>query len=290
MIYLFLSIFFTVLVFVILKEFERYQLDNFQAIVVSYFIAFAIGVGFSEAALSVSYLISKPWLFGAMGISLLFIVVFNLMAITAQKGGLSVMTVAGKMSMVIPIIAGVFLYKEDVGLLKAIGVLLALLGVWFTCKKEGGQKFDKRLWYLPFFIFIGAGLADTLLNHMQTKFVPVNEFDVFSTSLFLFCGLIGVLVFVIRIVLGKIKLSPKSWIGGLVLGLPNYFSIYYMVKALSQKQFGTALIFSANNLLVVLCSVLLGLWLYKEKLSKQNYIGLGMSLLAIVFLYFAVVI
>ncbi len=158
MIYLFLSIFFTVLVFVILKEFERYQLDNFQAIVVSYFVAFAIGVGFSEAALSVSYLISKPWLFGAMGISLLFIVVFNLMAITAQKGGLSVMTVAGKMSMVIPIIAGVFLYKEDVGLLKAIGVLLALFGVWFTCKKEGGQKFDKRLWYLPFFIFIGAGL------------------------------------------------------------------------------------------------------------------------------------
>lgn len=288
MIYLGLSILITVLVFVILKEFERYQLDNFQAIVVSYFFAFAIGLLFSDARLSVSYLIEKEWVYGAMLISTLFIIVFNLMAVTAQKGGLSVMTVAGKMSMVIPILSGVVLYNEELGILKVIGILLALLGVWFTCKKEGTQKFDKRLWYLPFFIFIGAGIADTLLNHMQTKLVPQHEFDVFSTSLFLFCGLIGVVVFVTRWMFGKLKLSPKSWVGGLVLGIPNYFSIYYLVKALSQKQFGTALIFSANNLLVVLCSVLIGLWFYKEKLSRLNYIGLGLSLLAIVFLYFAI--
>lgn len=288
--YLFLSIFFTVLVFVILKEFERYQLDNFQAIVVNYFVAFGIGSVFSEATLSVPYLLSKPWFYGVVGISILFIVVFNLMAITAQKGGLSVMTVAGKMSMVVPITAGVFLYDESLGRFKIIGICLALFGVWFICKKEGSQQFDKRFWYLPFLVFIGAGLADTLLNHMQLKLVPTNEFDVFSTALFLFCGLIGLLVFVVRVAIGKLKLSLKSWVGGFVLGLPNYFSIYYLVKALSQKQFGTALVFSANNLLVVLCSVLLGLWLYKEKLSKQNYLGLGMSLLAIVFLYFAMVI
>lgn len=288
MIYLALSILITVLVFVILKEFERYQLDNFQAIVVSYFVAFGIGVWFSKADFSISYLIEKEWVYGAMLISTLFIIVFNLMAITAQKGGLSVMTVAGKMSMVIPIMAGVVMYNEGLGLLKIIGIVLALAGVWFTCKKEGSQQFDKKLWYLPFFIFIGGGLADTLLNHMQTKLVPEHEFDVFSTSLFLFCGLIGLIVFVIKLLLGSLKLSLKSWIGGLILGVPNYFSIYYLVKALSQKQFGTALIFSANNLLVVLFSVLIGLWLYKEKLSKLNYIGLGLSLLAIVFLYFAI--
>ncbi|MGY6650526.1 EamA family transporter [Wenyingzhuangia sp. IMCC45574] len=288
MVFLCLSIFFTVLVFVILKEFERYRLDNFQAIVVSYFLAFIIGVFFSKATITVAYLIEKPWLWGAIAISTLFIIVFNLMAITAQKGGLSIMTVAGKMSMVIPIIVGVVLYNDSLNFFKITGIVLALIGVWLTCKKDKGDQFDKRLWYLPFFIFIGGGIADSLLNHMQTKWVPVNEFDVFSASLFLFCGCIGAVVFVIRFLLGKLKLSPKSWVGGLVLAIPNYFSIYYLVKALSQKQFGTALIFSANNLLVVLCSVFIGLWLYKEKLSRQNYIGLGMSLLAIVFLYFAI--
>ncbi|MDO6736962.1 EamA family transporter [Wenyingzhuangia sp. 2_MG-2023] len=287
MMYLFLSIFFTVLVFVILKEFNRYQLDNLQAIVVSYFLAFAIGYFFSEVEISVPFLITKDWVFGAVAIAIIFIIVFNLMALTAQKGGLSVMTVANKMSVVIPIVAGIVLYNESIGIVKLIGIVFALLGVWFTSKKSGAEKFDKRLWYLPLLIFIGSGLADTLLNHMQTHYVPSHEFDIFSTSLFLFCGLIGVLVFSIRLFFGNTKISPKSWLGGLALGAPNYFSIYFFIKALSQKEYGTALIFSANNLLVVLLSVLLGLFLYKEKLSKLNYFGLGMSLIAIVFLSFA---
>lgn len=243
MIYLALSIFFTVLVFVILKEFNRYQLDNFQAIIASYFLAFTIGVFFSNAEISVAYLYSKSWVYGALLISTIFIIVFNLMAITAQKGGLSVMTIAGKMGMVIPITAGVLLYNDELDVLKVIGILLALLGVWFTCKKDSTQKFDRRYWYLPFFIFIGAGIADTLLNHMQTKLVPENEFGVFSTSLFFFCGIIGLVVLFVKLIIKRTKLSLKSWVGGLTLGVPNYFSIYFLVKALSQKQLGTRINF-----------------------------------------------
>ena len=286
MIALFFSILFTVLVFVILKEFDLYKLDNFQAIVVSYILAFIIGLFFSESNITISFLLDKKWIYGAIGISIIFITVFNLMAITAQKGGLSVMTIALKMSMVIPITIGVFLYGESLGFLKIAGVLLALIGIWFTTKKTEGVQLDKQFWYLPFLIFLGGGTADTLLNHIQLNFVPKHELDAFSTSLFLFCALIGILVFLIRIGLGNLKISIKSWIGGLILGAPNYFSIYYLVKALAQKEYGTAFTFSAHNLLVVLSSVLLGLWLYKEKLNKQNYLGLGMSILAIVFLYF----
>ncbi|ANW96144.1 hypothetical protein AXE80_07570 [Wenyingzhuangia fucanilytica] len=288
MIYLLLSILFTTAVFLTIKEFQRYQLDNLQAIVVSYFIAFSIGCLHSKSVFSVSNLITQSWVWGALSISTLFIIIFNLMAITAQKGGLSVMTVANKMSVVIPIAIGIVLYSENAGFLKLFGIGLALLGVWFTSKKKGIEKFDKRLWYFPFLIFIGSGLADAIINHMQAYYVSHGDLDLFSTSLFLFCGLIGVTVLLLKKITGNLKISIKSCIGGLVLGLPNYFSIYFFLKALSQPNYETSLIFSVNNLLVVLVSVLLGLFLYQEKLSKQNYIGLGMSFLAIIVLYFAV--
>lgn len=288
MIYLFLSVFFTTLVFLIIKEFNRFQLDNFQAIVVSYFVAIFMGNLFSETQISLPYLIDKVWVYGAITISIIFIIVFNLMALTAQKGGLSVMSIANKMSVVIPILIGVVLYKEDLGILKIVGVLLALLGVWFTSVKKGVDKFDKRLWYLPFLIFIGSGIADSVINHMQTFYVPQNELDVFSTSLFFFCGLIGAVVYIIRWITGGLTFSMKSVVGGLILGVPNYFSIYFLLKALSQPEYETSLIFSVNNLLVVLLSVVLGVVLYKEKLIKQNYLGIGMSVLAIVLLYLAV--
>lgn len=288
MIYLLLSILFTTAVFLVLKEFQRYQLDNLQAIVVSYFMALGIGSWHSVSNFSVSFVLGQSWVWGAVAISTLFIITFNLMAVTAQKGGLSVMTVANKMSVVIPISVGVILYQENAGVLKIIGILLALLGVWFTSKKKGIHQFDKRFWYLPFFIFIGSGLADAIINHMQAYYVPHNALDLFSTSLFFFCGCIGVAVLLMKKISGNLTLSFKNLLGGLVLGIPNYFSIYFMLKALSHPDYETSLIFSANNLLVVLTSVLLGLFLYQEKLSKQNYIGLGMSVLAIIVLYFAI--
>lgn len=288
MIYLLLSILFTTAVFLTLKEFQRYQLDNLQAIVVSYFMALGIGCLHSNSPFSVPFLLSQSWLWGAVAISTLFIITFNLMAVTAQKGGLSIMTVANKMSVVIPIFIGIVLYQEDAGILKILGVILALLGVWFTSKKKGIHQFDKRLWYLPFLIFIGSGLADAIINHMQAYYVPHNALDLFSTSLFFFCGCIGVVVLLIKKISGNLKLSFKNLVGGLILGIPNYFSIYFLLKALSHPDYETSLIFSVNNLLVVLISVLLGLFLYQEKLSKQNYIGLGMSVLAIIVLYFAI--
>lgn len=288
MIYLLLSVFFTTIVFLTIKEFNRFKIDNFQGIVVSYLMAVFIGSFFSETQATYSFLIDKTWLWGAIIISIIFIAVFNLMAITAQKGGLAVMSVANKMSVVIPVVVGVVLYKEAIGFVKVLGLVMALLGVWFTSKKKEEGTFDKRLWYLPFLIFIGSGIADSVINHMQTFYVAQNELDVFSTSLFLFCGIIGISICMVKFLAGNLKLSLKSILGGLILGVPNYFSIYYLLKALSQPVYETSLIFSINNVLIVLSSVFLGVLLYQEKLSKQNYLGIAMSVLAIVLLYFAI--
>jgi len=288
MLYLLLSVFFTSLVFLILKEFNRFQIDNFQAIVVNYFIAFFIGSWFANSPVNLDLYINQAWTVGAICISLIFIITFNLMAITAQKGGLSVMTIANKMSVVIPILIGVVLYKENLGAIRFTGIIVALLGVWFTSKKQDVSKLDKRFWYLPLLIFIGSGVADSLINHIQLFYVSQNSLAVFSTSLFLFCGLLGVLVCVVKFVTIGLKFTLKNIIGGVVLGVPNYFSIYYLLKALSQPNYESSFIFSINNLLVVLLSVILGVLLYKEKLSKQNYVGIVMSILAIVFLYIGV--
>ncbi|MFW2347227.1 MAG: EamA/RhaT family transporter, partial [Wenyingzhuangia sp.] len=220
MFYLLLSVLSTSFVFLILKEFQRYRLDNLQAIVASYFTALTIGVCYGKSTFSISFVLSQNWVWGAMTISSLFIIVFNLMAVTAQKGGLSVMTVANKMSVVIPISFGIIWYEEDLGLFKVLGILLALLAVWFTAKKKGVERFDQHFWYLPFFIFIGSGLADAIINHMQHQFVPSSDFDVFSTSLFLFCGFLGIIVLFIKGISGAVSLSFKNIVGGLVLGVP----------------------------------------------------------------------
>ena len=115
MIYLLLSILASTLIFVIFKLFERHRINTLQAIVVNYFTACIAGVLSYNQTISISEITNSNWFLGALFLAFLFIAVFNLMALTAQQNGLSVAAVAGKMSVVIPVIFGIYVYKESLG-------------------------------------------------------------------------------------------------------------------------------------------------------------------------------
>lgn len=288
MFFVLLSVLFTVVIFLLLKAIEKFQLKIFQTILINYLVAAIVGfLLMSPVTLLKSSQYNLWWWFAGL-IALIFVITFNLMAKTAQLGGLAMMTVANKMSVVIPILFGVFFYYEKLNYLKEIGILVALLGVFFTVyKKREEGVVDNRLIYLPILIFLGSGLADVLMNHVQMFILPNRFLGMFTTMLFLGCFVISLLYFIGQLILKKDTICLKSWIGGVVLGIPNYFSIYFLLKALSQKNIETSLVFAVNNLLIVFLSAIVGMLFYKEKLSRINFLGLILSVLAITLFYFS---
>ena len=112
MIALVLSIVASTLIFVVFKLFDRFKVNIFQAIVFNYVVACCCGLFFYSDNISFVEITSSSWFLYAMGLGCLFITVFNLMAITTQRSGLSVVSVATKMSLVIPILFGLLYYKE----------------------------------------------------------------------------------------------------------------------------------------------------------------------------------
>ncbi|MBN8567516.1 MAG: EamA/RhaT family transporter, partial [Flavobacteriales bacterium] len=68
---------------------------------------------------------------------------------------------------------------------------------------------------------------------------------------------------------------------GVILGIPNYFSLYYLVKMLDSEVFESSTIFTIHNVAIVMVSTLAGILFFKEKISKRNGIGIGLALLAI---------
>lgn len=282
-----LSVVFTCLIFTLLKEIERFKLDVFQTILSNYIVASIVGYLIMPPAVAISAYPEQDWFLGTLMLSFLFVITFNVMAFTSHKLGISVMTISAKMSMMIPIVIAIVLYGEDLGVVKVFGIILTLAGVVFTVYKKQEKQFNSKLWLLPLVVFINAGTADSILNYIQRQFLADNEMGMLTTVIFFFCFAIAALYFVFQLLVKKMRFHYKSWIGGLVLGVPNYFSIYFILKALSSKAMETSLIFTINNLLIVLISALIGVFLYKEKLSKLNYIGLALSSMAILFFYFA---
>jgi len=279
--HLVISILISSCLFVIFKLFNVFKIDTLQAITVNYFVAFLFGFLSSDLSLEVSKIPHQPWFLGAISLSVIFIIVFNLMAVTAQKNGLSVASVANKMSVIIPVIFGVIVYNEAVGFLKVIGIILALVAVYLSASKSDSEPLKRKNLIFPLLLFIGSGVLDTTLKYIETRLVPNGGVPIFSATIFIFASLLGCILLIIQACQGKFKFQFKNILGGIALGIPNYYSIEFLLKALKTEGFESSTVFTINNVSVVILTTLFGLLFFKEKLIKKNWAGIGIAIVSI---------
>lgn len=280
MIYIVLSILFSSVLFVIFKFFGKFKVNSLQAIIFNYLTACIVGFSVYGKPLSVLELSSFNWFYYTLGLGLVFISVFYVMAITTQKNGLSVVAVSSKMSVVIPILVGVFLYNESIGRLKVAGILIALASIYLVTVNPNKIKGSSLIY--PILVFAGSGLIDVSLKFLETNYVKPSDISVFSATLFGTAGLAGIVIFLLQIFQGSFKFQFKNLIGGIVLGIANYFSIYFLVKAIGYKGLESSTFFIVNNVGVLFVTSLLGVILFREKLTKQNRLGILLAVVGII--------
>lgn len=283
MIYLLLSIIASTIIFINFKLFERFNINILQAIVVNYCIAFMTGILAYEGTITISQLPNLNWFYYTLVLGALFIIVFNLMAITTQRSGLSAVSVATKMSVVIPVLFGLIYYNESLGAIKLIGIGVALIAVYLTSNKSNQRiSINRKLILLPILVFVGSGIIDTSLKFLEDTYVANNDVPLFSAIIFLAAAIIGFIIIIIQVIKGSFKFEIKNVIAGICLGVPNYFSIYYLVKTLRSDILESSGIFAINNVSIVMLSTFAGIFLFKEKLIRKNWIGIALAILSII--------
>lgn len=288
MIYIILSIIINALLFIIFKLFKRFNVNTFQAILFNYIFAFILAMSSSKSDYGMAEIPQQNWFFGACILGFLFISIFNVMANTVQKMGLSVTAIAGKMSVVIPIIVGLIVYKESLGAFKLIGILFALVAVFLASIKED-VKLNKEYIYLPVILFLGSGILDALLKYFEKQSVSDNETATYTGTIFFIAFILGIIRVIFQTIKSKFKFQLKNLIAGIVLGVPNYYSIFFLLKALKTNDLESSTVFTINNVGIVLFSTIVGLLLFQEKLSKRNIIGVFFAMCAIVLMTFTIV-
>ncbi|MCD8400707.1 EamA family transporter [Tenacibaculum finnmarkense] len=296
MIYLIISILIASSLFVIFKLFSTFKINTAQAIVVNYLIAFLFGFYNSETSTTLLQIPQQSWFIGAFILGILFIAIFNVMGITAQKNGLAVASVAGKMSVTIPIIFGVFLYDESIGFIKIIGVLLALTSVYLASAKSDTASVNLKDLKYPILLFLGSGCIDTLLKYMEISYVSKSAIPMFLATIFGCAFIFGCFFMALQVLKASIldkkiksiqrkqeegKQILKNIIAGIVLGIPNYYSMAFLIKALKTEGLESSTLFTINNVSVVILTTIFALLFFKEKLVKKNWIGIGLAVISI---------
>lgn len=284
-IFLLLSIAFSTFINLIFRWFKDFNVNKFQAIIVNYVVCFIIGFSLSTHQDILSY-VHEQWFIYCILLGFIFIAIFFSMALTTEKLGISVTAVSGKMSVVIPILFAYFFAKEDITLLFVIGLILSILSIYFiTVKKE--LHIDKRYLILPVIVFLGGGMIDTSLKVLQQAYSQDIPLSTISYSIFLGAFIAGTSIYLVKEKANFSSWEWKSVKAGVALGVPNYFSIFFLLSAIEGFSVKSAFVFGVNNVGVVLVSTLLSVLIFKEKLEPKNQWGLLLAVLSIAIISYA---
>ncbi len=286
MIFLLLSIISSTLIGLIFSYYERFRIDTFQAVVANYFTCVLTAwASTGEFPLSASVL-ETDWLPYALGLSVFFISGFTLVGITYRYFGITITTIAVRMSMILTLIFAFIWYDENITVLKILGILMAIAAIWLTNIPHAGslsvQKQLKRIyWSLPLIAFLIQALIEIVLQYVELNVLGQSGDPIFVATLFAGAGIIGLTIMLLGYATGKIQPAWRHLWAGIILGIPNYFSIYFLLRAIGAGWEGSV-IFPINNVAIIGLSALLGYLLLKEKLSRLNMVGVAMAMIAIV--------
>ena len=286
MFYLLLTILFNVIISAIFKVFPKYRIDMLQAIVANYCVCVVTGCIFIGHIPFTASVIHETWFPWSLLMGLGFISIFNLLGYSTRVDGITTTIIANKLSLVIPVIFSVFLYGDNMGIAKIVGIILAFPAVYLTTRVMGDDnKPQSLLW--PVLLFIGGGLLDTLMKYVQFHFLSSSDSQaVYSIFCFATAGVVGIILITVLLLLKKNTFQWRNILAGICIGIPNYFSIYFLIRMLNSSFLQSSAAIPVLNIGILVASALTAILLFREKANVLRITGLILSVVAILLIAF----
>lgn len=281
---LLLCILLNVSVGIIFKIFGKKNIDTFQAVVVNYFTC---ALTASVAMKDFSYLtsiMSKSWFLCSVAMGMLFFIVFNAIALSVKYHGVLVTTAFQRLSLLAPVVVAIAFFNEPIDIKIITGILTTIAAI-IILNYDKSHTVHKKKWIfaLPALVWLGSCLVDLSLYLVERLNINEGEEMKFTASLFFCAGCFGLLVLIYQILRSQRKVEIKSLLSGIVLGVPNFFSIYFIVVLLNEGWNG-AILFPILNVSILLVSGILGYLIFKEGIDWKKIIGYVLAIISIVLL------
>lgn len=278
MIYLILSIICSVTVGVLFKLAKRYHINLAQAITWNYLFAIALSLIFFKpdfSSIKISEFSPTYW---ALGI--LMPCIFFFLALSVRKAGLARTDIAQRLSLFISLCGAYFLFKESFDRYKEVGLVFGFAAIILTMYRKNEIISSKKSWLYLFLVFLGFGAVDIMFKMVsQITAVP------YTTSLFIIYAIafLMALTYLLYLYISqKTQLQLINFICGCILGLFNFGNILFYLNAHRAMAENPSTVFAAMNIGVILAGSLIGVLIFKERLSKWNYLGLVLAVVAII--------
>lgn len=223
------------------------------------------------------------------GISLFFSTFFTIYGM--KSGTVSLVSMFSTAGLLVPIIAGAFMFKQPVSLVQWVGIVLFFLSAWLLIKSS--ENTYDGFNFKTFLLLIGAMLSNgltMLAQQMYTHYVPGGNISLFS---FLSFGAVTIFGVPTALSMGRSEkntdldknLSKTLYICGFALAVA-VFVINQFATSLTAL-LPSVFLFTFINGGGTIISTLVAAAMYKEKLSLYSILGviIGLSSMIIIKLF-----
>ena len=205
--------------------------------------------------------------------------VFGVAAIAC--GSLSITSLITSYSLMIPTLYGLIFLKDPISVGLILGIALLLISLFLVNHKEESSPFNMKWVVYVFLAFAGSGMCSLVQKLQQVEFNGgyKNEFMILSLALVV----LFLSVFVFAKEQNEIKTTFKAgWYIALGFGAANGM-VNLLVMILSNMM-PVSLMFPLISAGGIIITYLISKFLYKEQLTKKQFIGFLIGLASVVFL------
>ena len=205
----------------------------------------------------------------------LFLACYLVFQVSVSRNGVVLSSAFSKLGLMVSIVMSVLFFDEKPTVLQTLGFLLAVGAICLMNyqKEKAGSGFNFGLLLVLFF----GGASDA----MAKVFEELGTASQQSQYLF-YTFLVALVLCTALMIYKKQRLGRWEFLFGTLIAIPNFVSTRFMLKALADIPAVIAYpAFSVGTILVV---TMAGVLFFHERLSKRQWIGIGVILVALVLL------
>jgi len=277
MIYLIIGILCSSMLSILMRISEKYVKGNIAMLVVNYITcavisALSIGPG---NIFTTQDGIGKTVFIGVIA-GALYLTGFVMLQYNIKKNGVVLPATFMKLGLLVSTAFSIIFFHERPDILQITGFIIAIAAIiLINAEKDATAKLDFKLGL--FILLFAAGMGDAMSKVFEET-CPATLSDHYLLITFIVAGLLCFLVMLYN----KQKIGIKEIVFGAVIGVPNYYSSLFVIKAL--ETLDGVVVFPTFSVGCILVITTVGLFVFKEKLSKKQLVSLGMIMVALAML------
>lgn len=250
--------------------------NNISMLSMNYLTCMLLGAYFSGAGNLIPRDPELPWVVAVGAFNgLLYLAGFIAFQTSVRKNGMVLSALFMKLGLLVPMVLSVFLFREIPGGAQIVGFVLALGAILLMNLQKDMALSGSALGLLSVLILAGSGDAMSKVfeelgpGHLSQQFLMYTFLSAFLLSL-------AVVRFKSQ------KFGKWDIFFGILIGIPNFFSAKFLLGALSWLD--AVIVYPTYSVASLLVITLAGVFLFREKLTSRQWIGLGIILPALALL------